>query len=242
VNAAFARRYSPGQDVIGRQVGLPIRIFNMTVIGLVADVTHVSAREEPGPEIYVPYTQKPWPSMLTMHIAMRTKAEPTSMTEAVRVAIRAVDPELPIARVATLDTIVNDAMAQSRFSMLLVAGFGGLALLLACVGLYGAVSFSVTSRTQEIGVRVALGAPRRRIIGLLLSQCVKITSLGIAIGVALALLLMKAISGFLYGVEATDPATFGAVSILLLSVALLACYVPALHATRIDALMAMRAE
>jgi hypothetical protein len=121
----------------------------MTVIGLVADVKHVSAREEPGPEIYVPYTQKPWPSMLTMHIAMRTKAEPTSMTEAVRVAIRAVDPELPIARVATLDTIVNDAMAQSHFSMLLVAGFGGLALLLACVGLYGAVSFSVTSRTQD---------------------------------------------------------------------------------------------
>ena len=109
------------------------------------------------------------------------------MTGAIRAAIRAVDPDLPIASVATLETIVDDAMAQPRFSMLLVGGFGALALLLACVGLYGAVAYSVTSRAQEIGIRLALGAPRRRVFALVLGQCVRITSLGIAIGVALAL-------------------------------------------------------
>jgi putative ABC transport system permease protein len=133
-------------------------------------------------------------------------------------------------------------MAQPRFSMLLVGGFGALAMVLACVGLYGAVSYSVTSRTQEIGVRLALGAPRRRVFALVLSQCVRITSLGIAIGIALALVVLKAMTGFLYGIEATDPATFASLSVLLLAVAMLACYVPARRAARVDPIVAMRAE
>ncbi len=242
VNAAMARKYWPGQDVIGKEVGLPIKSFNMTVVGLVADVKHLSLREEPGPEIYVPYTQKPWPSMLTMHVAVRTKAAPTAMIDSIRAAIRTVDPDLPIASVSTLETIVDDAMAQPRFSMLLVGGFGALAMVLACVGLYGAVSYSVTSRTQEIGVRLALGAPRRRVFALVLSQCVRITSLGIAIGIAMALVVLKAMTGFLYGIEATDPATFASLSVLLLAVAMLACYVPARRAARVDPNVAMRAE
>jgi predicted permease len=242
VNAAMARKYWPGQDVIGKEVGLPIKSFNMTVVGLVADVKHLSLREEPGPEIYVPYTQKPWPSMLTMHVAVRTKAAPTAMIDSIRAAIRTVDPDLPIASVSTLETIVDDAMAQPRFSMLLVGGFGALALVLACVGLYGAVSYSVTSRTQEIGVRLALGAPRRRVFALVLSQCVRLTSLGIAIGIAMALVVLKAMTGFLYGIEATDPATFASLSVLLLAVAMLACYVPARRAARVDPIVAMRAE
>ena len=242
VNAAMAKKYWPGQDAIGKPVGLPIRSFNMTVVGVVANVKHLSLREEPGPEIYVPFTQKPWPSMLTMHVAVRTRAEPASMTGAIRSAIRAVDPALPMAGVATLETIVDEAMAQPRFSMLLVGSFGALALLLACVGLYGAVAYSVTSRAQEIGIRLALGAPRRRVFVLVLSQGARITGLGITIGVALALVLLKVMAGFLYGVEATDPATFVALSTLLLAVALLACYVPARRATRVDPLIAMRAD
>jgi predicted permease len=242
VNAAMAKTYWPGQDVLGKQVGRPILPFNMTIVGLVADVKHLSIREQPGPEIYVPYTQKPWPSMLTMHVAVRTKAAPGSMTEAVRAAVRTVDPELPIASVATLNAIVDDAMSQPRFSMLLVSGFGVVALLLACVGLYGAVSYSVTSRTQEIGIRLALGAPRRRVFALVLSQCVRITGLGIAAGVTLALVVLRAIAGYLYGVEATDPATFAALSLLLFAVAVLAGYVPARRAARVDPLTAIRAE
>ena len=242
VNAAMAKKYWPGQDVLGKQVGLPIRGFNMTIVGMVANVKHLSIREEPGPEIYVPFTQRPWPSMLTMHVAVRTKAMPASMTEPVRAAIRSVDSNLPIASVATLDTIVDEALAQPRFSMLLVGGFGVVALLLACVGLYGAVSYSVTSRTQEIGVRIALGAPRRRVFELVLGQCLRITGLGIAVGLALALILLRLIAGFLYGVEATDPATFAALSMLLLAVALLACYLPARRAASVDPLTAIRAE
>jgi putative ABC transport system permease protein len=180
--------------------------------------------------------------MLTMHVAVRTRMAPASITDSVRAAIRAVDPDLPMAGVATLDTIVDDAMAQPRFSMLLVGGFGALALVLACVGLYGAVSYSVTSRTQEIGIRLALGASRRRVFALVLSQCVRITGLGIACGVALALILLKTMAGFLYGVEATDPPTFAMLSVLLLAVAMLACYLPARRATRVDPLTAMRVE
>jgi putative ABC transport system permease protein len=131
-------------------------------------------------------------------------------------------------------------MAQPRFSMLLVGGFGTVALLLACVGLYGTASYSVAIRTQEIGIRLALGAPRRRVFALVLGQCVRVTSLGIALGIVLALVLLKAIAGFLYGVEATDPTTFLALSLLLFAVALLACYLPARRAMRIDPQTALR--
>jgi putative ABC transport system permease protein len=133
-------------------------------------------------------------------------------------------------------------MAQPRFAMMLVAGFGALSLVLACVGLYGAVSYSVTSRTQELGIRLALGASRRRVLTLVLGQCVRIAALGIAIGVALSLALLRTIAGYLYGVDATDPATFVGLSVLLLAVTLLAGYWPARRAMRVDPLIAMRAE
>ena len=226
VNAAMARKYWPGQNALGKQVGLPIRPFNMTVVGIVADVKHLSLREEPGPEIYVPYTQKPWPSMLTMHVAVRTQTDPASMTAAIRSAIRAVDPDLPIAGVTTLATIVDEAMAQPRFSMLLVGGFGVVALLMACVGLYGAVSYAVTSRTQEIGIRLALGASRARVVMLVLVNACGSPPSGSASARSLAVVVLRAIAAFLYGVEPTDPATFATLSLLLAAVTLLACYLP----------------
>ena len=242
VNAAMARRYWPGQDAIGKQVGLPIRSFNMTVVGVVADVKHLSFREEPGPEIYVPYTQKPWPSMLTMHVVVRTRTDPAGLAGTIRNAIRSVDPDLPLAAFTTLDAIVDNAMAQPRFSMLLMSGFGAMSVLLACVGLYGAVSYSVTCRTQELGIRRALGAPPRRVLALVLAQCARITTLGIVIGVGIATLVLRLMAAFLYGVESTDPATFVLLSLLLLAVASLACYLPARRATQIDPLVAMRVE
>jgi putative ABC transport system permease protein len=242
VNAAMARRYWPGQDAIGRQVGLPIRSFNMTVVGVVADVKHLSFREEPGPEIYVPYTQKPWPSMLTMHIVVRTRTDPAGLAGAVRNAIRSLDPDLPLAAFTSLDTIVDHAMAQPRFSMLLMSGFGVMSVLLACVGLYGAVSYSVTSRTQELGIRRALGAPPRRVFALVFAQCARIATLGIFIGVSIATFVLRPMAAFLYGVESTDPATFVLLPLLLLAVASLACYLPARRATQIDPMIAMRVE
>ena len=225
VNAAMAAKYWPGQDVIGRQVGLPIRSFNMTIVGVVANVKHVSLREDPGPEIYVPYTQDPWPSMLTMHVAVRTKADPAAITSGVRDAIRGIDPALPIAKVATLAEIVDGAMAQPRFSMLLVAGFGLVALLLACVGLYAALSYSVTSRGTEIGIRLALGAAPRTVQAMVLAEGARIAGAGILVGLAVAIVVLRVMTTFLFGVEPTDPATFTLVSVVLACVALLACYV-----------------
>jgi predicted permease len=242
VNEAFARQYWPGQDPIGKQVGVPIDAHDMTVIGVAADVKHVSMRETVSPEIYVPFTQKPWPSMQTMHVAVRTKAAPLGMTAAIREAVRALDAEVPIARVTTLSTIVDESLAQPRLAMLLVSAFGGLSLLLAGVGLYGAVAYTVAGRTAEIGIRVALGAAPRRILAIAIGPYLRLTVLGIAAGTLLALGGLRVISRFLYGVEATDPVTLAGVALLLVAVSLLACYVPARRAMKVDPLLAIRTE
>jgi putative ABC transport system permease protein len=242
VNRTMADRYWPGTNPIGKQVGVPIHAFNMTVIGVVADVKHLSMRETPGPEIYVPFTQKPWPSMSTMHVAVRTSGDPAKATAALRAAIAAVDPDVPLANVATLSTIVGDAVAQPRFSMYLLGAFGGIAALLACIGLYGAVSYAVAARVQEIGIRLALGATPAEVLKMVLRQGLRVTTAGIAIGLVAAVASGRAVAAFLYGVEPTDPLTYVAVAAALLAAGCLACYLPARRATRIDPMSAMRAD
>jgi predicted permease len=242
VNDAFARKYWPGQDVIGKQVGVPINSYNMTVVGVAANVKHLSVREEVSPEIYVLFTQKPWPSMQTMHIAVRTKGEPDAVIGSIREALRRIDPEVPLARVTTLTAIVDHALAEPRFAMLLVGAFGTLALLLASVGLYGTVAYTVVGRTQEIGIRLALGAQRRQVFTMAMRQCLRLTSLGIVVGLVLAVVVLRILARFLYGVEPTDPVSLAGVAALLLGVALIACAVPARRAMRVDPLTAMRAE
>ncbi|MGE5243546.1 MAG: ADOP family duplicated permease [Betaproteobacteria bacterium] len=242
VSAAMARKYWPGQDVIGRALSLPIYSFDMTIVGVAADVKHQSFSEDPGPEMYVPLTQKPWPSMATMHVVLRTDGDPALVTAQARAAVRAMDPDLPIANVETLDQMAGDAMVRPRFAMLLLSAFGAMALALACVGLYGAVSASVTRRTREIGVRMALGAPTRRVFAMVVGEGARVAASGIVIGVVVSLAVLRTMAGFLYGVAATDPATFVAVSALLFAVALLACYVPARRATRVDPTTALRCE
>jgi predicted permease len=242
VSRAMAAKFWPGQDAIGKAVGVPIMPFNMTVVGVVADVKHLTLREAPGPEVYVPYTQKPWPSMATMRVAVRTKADGAAMMTTVRAAIAAIDPDLPVANVAALSAIVEAAAAQPRFSMLLLGAFGVLAVALACVGLYGAVSYSVIDRTQEIGIRLALGAGRRDILGIVLQPGLRVTTLGILAGLAAAFVTLRTMASFLYGIESTDAPTFVVVAAMLMSVALFACYLPARRAMRIDPLVAMRSE
>jgi predicted permease len=242
VSEAMAKKYWPGQDVVGKAVSLPIYAFDMTIVGVAADVKHQSFREAPGPEMYVPLTQKPWPSMATMHVAIRTHGDPAAMTASARGAIRAVDPDLPIANARTLETVAGDAIVQPRFAMLVLTAFGVLALVLACVGLYGAVSVSVAQRTQEIGVRMALGAPRSRVLAMVLREGARVASLGIALGVVASFAVLRTMTSFLYGVEPTDPVTFGLVAALLFAVALLASYVPARRAARVDPMVALRCE
>jgi putative ABC transport system permease protein len=204
---------------------------------------HNSLREDPEPEMYLPFTQneiKVWPSMQTMQVALRSKADPAALTATVREALRAVDPDLPLAKVTTLATLVDDLLAQSRFSLFLVAAFGGLALLLATIGMYGAISYSVQQRRQEIGVRMALGATRGNVLGMVLALGARLAALGIVLGLLTAWLVTRTMANFLYGVAATDPLTFAAVAVLLMSVALLACYLPARRDTRGDPMIALR--
>jgi putative ABC transport system permease protein len=243
INRAMAGKYWPNEDPIGKQVGLgSLRFPAMTIVGMVADVKDRSLRQQPGPEIYIPYSQKTYVSLLTMQVALRTKGDPASMLESARQAVRSIDPELPLAKVATMLTLVDDSMAQPRFAMLVLGSFGALALALACIGMYGVISYSVAQRTQEIGVRMALGAGRRDVFGMVLGQGARLAGLGIGIGLAAAFAVTRLMAGFLYGVQATDPLTFAAVSLLMVGVALLACYLPARRATRVDPMIALRYE
>jgi putative ABC transport system permease protein len=243
INNAMARKLWPDEDPIGTRIdfGNP-RFPAMTVIGIAGDTKHASLREEPSPEMYVPYTQKPWPSMLTMQIAVRTRNDPGAMTGSVREAVHSVDRDLPLAKVAPLMLLVDDSMAVPRFSMLLVTAFGAFALLLASVGIYGVVSYSVMQRTREIGIRIALGARRQSVFAMVMGQGARMAGLGILIGSVAAVVVAHLLSRFLYGIRAIDPLTFLTVALLLLSVALLASYMPARRAMQVDPIVTLRYE
>lgn len=243
INHAMAEKYWYGLNPLGKLLGLGSAHFPpMTIIGIVADVKHISLREAPAPEMYVPYPQKPYPSMLTMHIVLRTPLTERAVMGSVRRALHSLDPELPLARVTTLQTIVSDSMKQSRFAMLLLAVFGALAIGLACIGIYGVISFGVVQRTREIGVRMALGAQPGDMFRMIILQGARLAGIGIAIGLLACFSAARILTGFLYGVRATDPLTFTAVSLLLIGVAIMACVLPARRATRIDPMIALRYE
>jgi predicted permease len=248
INAAMAAKYWPGVDPIGRQVGVantkwPVR----TIVGIVEDVKHYSLKEVPAPEMYVPYNQneiKIWPPMRTLQAAVRAQgsASPEALLEGIRRAINSVDPDLPVARPATLTRLVDDATAPARFSVLLLAAFGGAALLLATIGMYGVVSYSVVQRTREIGVRMALGAGRGQVFTMVVGRGSRLAAAGIGIGLFVALGATRLLGGLLYGVEPTDPITFAGVAALLMVVAIAACAIPARRATRVDPLIALRSD
>jgi predicted permease len=243
INAAMAKKFWQGEDPIGKQVGLadpqsPL----MNVVGVVADVKQVSLREDTGPQIYVPFTQKPFPSMLVMHVALRARMDPALLTSSVRQEIHRLDADLPVSNVATLTTIVDQSLVSQRFSMWLIGAFGIVSLLLACIGLYGVVSYSVLQRSREMGLRMALGAKRTTVIAMVLGQGARLTGVGMAAGLIAALAVTRLMANLLYGVEPTDWITFATVVPLLAAVALAACYVPAHRASRVDPATALRDE
>jgi predicted permease len=243
ISEALAKKYWPGQDPVGKQIAPRGLAFpSETIVGVAADVKRMSLRESPPPEMYVPYTQKVWPSLLTMDVVLRTTQDPASIAASAREAIHAVNPDLPIANVRTMNDVVSESMAQPRFVMLLLGAFGGLALLLAAVGMYGVISYNVAQRTQEIGICMALGAQRRNILQMVLGQGGRLVCAGVAIGLVVAVAVTRVMSSFLYGVQATDPATFAAVVILLALVAFAACYIPARRAMKVDPMVALRHE
>jgi putative ABC transport system permease protein len=246
INTSMATKYFHGEDPIGKQVGVGLTTVPVrTIVGIVADIKHVSLREELEPEMFVPYTQNEiriWPSMQAMQFAVRTKADSAAITNELRQAVAAVDPELPVAKFATLTNLVETSVTADRFSMLLTGAFGALALLLATIGMYGVISYTVMQRMPEIGVRMALGAQRGQIFLLILKQGSRLAGIGIAAGLAATLATTHLMTRFLYEVQPTDPITIGVVSILLSVTALLACYIPARKATKVNPTIALRCD
>jgi putative ABC transport system permease protein len=177
-----------------------------------------------------------------MTVIVRTERDPLALVSAVHSELQRMDPELPMASVATMEQSMSDSLSRSRFIMLLLGIFAALALVLASIGVYGVIAYSVAQRTQEFGIRMALGADRRSVLRLVLGEGTLLTLLGIGLGIVAALVVTRLLANLLYGISATDPLTFAAVALLLALVALAACYIPARRATRVDPIVALRYE
>ena len=243
ISETMAKKFWPGLDPVGKQVAPKSPIYPLaTIIGIASDVKRLSLRESPPPEMYVPYTQKVWPSLLTMNVVVRTFQDPASIAASVREVIHSIDADLPLANIKPLADIVTDSMLVPRFSVFLLGTFGGLALLLAAVGMYGVISYNIAQRTQEIGIRIALGAQRHDVLRIVFRYGIRLAAIGIGTGLAAAFAVTRLMRSFLYGIHATDPLTFASVVILLLLVALAACYIPARRALRVDPIVALRYE
>jgi putative ABC transport system permease protein len=242
INETFAKQEWPGGDALGAriQLGGPDAPWR-TIVGVVGDVHHVSLDEQQAPQVYLPEVQ--WLGADgAMVLAVRTKGDAATTAAAVREAIRSVDRDLPILHVATMEQVVANTADQRRFAFVLFQGFALVALLLAAAGIYGVLAGNVTARTREIGIRSALGASRSGLLRLVIRQGLALTATGITAGLLGALLLSRFLSGLLFGVGAQDPLTFVGVVFVLAVVALGACLAPALRATRVSPLEALRSE
>jgi putative ABC transport system permease protein len=238
ISETMARQFWPGEGVVGKRLRVLFSPW-ITVIGVVADVRQTSLGEPPAPQLYLSNLQEPSGSM---NLVIRTSAEPAAVAPFVRERVRSVDKELPIGAVQTMDRVVWASVGRPRFNALLLGVSGVIALLLAVIGVYGVIAYSVQRRTHEIGIRRALGAQTRDVLRLVLGQALSLVLTGIVVGLIGAIALTRLLTTLLYGVAPTDPATFLSVAALLTGVALLACYVPSRRATRVDPTDALRAE
>jgi predicted permease len=251
INNYFARRYWPGEDAIGKRITFDDPAKNpswLTVVGVVKDTARSSWVSPPEEEVFLPYLQNrayldtPSPPYSYLTLIVRTAGEPESLAPAIRGAIHSLDKNIPLSEIQTMDHVVAEATGQSRFYLILLGAFGTVALVLAGVGIYGVMSYSVSRRTQEIGIRMALGAQGRDVLRLVVFQGIIQALVGVAVGLAGALVLSRLMAGLLYGTRPNDPATFAAVVLVLSGVAVAASYVPARRATKVDPIVALRYE
>lgn len=247
INETMARQYWPGENVLGRRfkIGDPDDADRpwTEIVGIVGDIRQMGLDEPVKAEMYLPYQQinhNPW--FIPRDLAIRTSGETSNLVGSVRQIIGEVDPDQPVSNVATMSELLGEEAAQRRMGMIMLAGFAALALLLASLGIYGVLSYFVTQHTNEIGVRLALGATPRNILFLVLRKGMGLTLLGVAIGLAASFALTRLMSSLLFGVKASDPLTFVVVPMLLAFVALLACAIPARRATKVDPMVALRYE
>ena len=248
VNEDFVRHYLPGVNPLTQRIAVDQPIPGVSrnappverqIVGVFHSVRGGNFRNEDFPEIYVPFWQSPWPSAAT---AIRTSGDPEGMTKAVAAAIASLDRDLPVTNIRTMDQIVSEVRAPDRFLTILYGTFAFFALLLAAVGIYGMMSFSVAQRTHEIGLRMALGAAREQVLGLILKEGLALALIGLAFGLIGAVFVGRTMQGMLYGVSTIDVSVFGGVAVVLLGAALLACYIPAQRATKVDPIVALRYE
>jgi putative ABC transport system permease protein len=245
INQALAERLWPGASAVGRQMIYetgPSGQIEATVVGVVGNVRNNSLDAEGDLEVYPPYAQAPVPEIILSEctLALRTTGDPLTLAAPLRGAVSSYDRDLPVSDVQTLQAIVDQALSPARFGMTLIALFAGLALVLASVGVYGVISYSVAQRTREIGIRMAIGADRGDVLRMVLRQSLALALAGVAVGLACAAGVTRFLAGQLFGVSATDPLVFAAVACLLALVALVASWVPARRATGVDPLATIR--
>jgi putative ABC transport system permease protein len=241
VNEALARAAFPGQDPIGKHVvNFGPESETLEIVGVVGNVRHLALETAPRAEIYQPLGQATWPRVF---FAVRSAASnPLSILPAVQSAVWSVDKNVALGNVRTMDDALARSLVRRKFAMTLLTIFAGIALALATIGLYGVMSYTVLQRTREIGIRMALGAQRRDVLGLVVKQGMALTALGVGVGLAASFGLTRLMASLLFGVSATDLVTFVFLSALLLLVAFLACWIPAKRASSVDPMVALRME
>jgi putative ABC transport system permease protein len=239
VNETMARRFWPDEDPIGKRFNFGDGGRWWTVVGVVRDSRRQGLDAPIRIESFLPHAQRP---VRAMEVVLRTTDDPLVMARTVRSAVWSLDGDLPVSEIQTVEEMMGARVAPRRFNLLLLGLFALVAVLLAAVGIYGVMSYSVTQRTHEIGIRLALGAQTRAVLSLVIGQGMRLALLGVGIGLTAAAGLTRLMAGLLFGVSATDPLTFGAIALLLVGIVLLACWIPARRATKVDPMIALRAE
>jgi len=245
IDEQFVKKYFPHVDPIGKRITFgPSRRGSsdstwITIVGVVGHAAHEGLDAEPRIQYYFPATQS---AIANMAVVIRTTGNPTALLSVAREVVHSIDRNLPLANVNTMDKLVESSVGQRKLSMMLLGLFSLIAVVLASIGIYGVMSYSVTQRSRELGIRMALGAARSRVLGLVVGQGMALASIGVAIGLVAAFALTRFLSNQLFAVGATDPLIFTLVSVLLVGVAFLATLLPAMRATRVDPVVALREE
>jgi putative ABC transport system permease protein len=239
INETAAKHFFPGQNPVGKHIANSRDMVQREIVGVVADVKFNTLNAADVEEMYLPMAQVPWPNTTLL---VRSEASSQSLVAGVRAKIAEVDPSLPVAGISSMEEVVGASVAQPKLTMQFVGVFAGFALLLAAIGIYGVMAYTVSARKQEMGIRVALGARPADILRLVVGQGMRMTIIGVALGVAASLALTRLLASQLFGVKATDPMVFTATALVLVGAAFVACYLPARRATRVDPIIVLRYE